>query len=201
MVQRSAPSTRAAANDRTITSRPKLSVPNGCVNDGDSEGDICVTNDPYSGFVATHPPDMHIWKPVFWQGELVCFVGGHIHNTDVGGAVPASLSRTLTEIYQEGIRIPPTKLFERGVLDQRLLDILSMNVRLPEQNRGDPVVARAFVRRLSDSLAERIPAADLVDRLREWNIAADQPITRGDASRLIYTAEALSAAAAQDGLR
>ncbi len=110
-----------------------------------SEGDICVTNDPYSGFVATHPPDMHIWKPVFWQGELVCFVGGHIHNTDVGGAVPASLSRTLTEIYQEGIRIPPTKLFERGVLDQRLLDILSMNVRLPEQNRGDLMAQIASV--------------------------------------------------------
>ncbi|MFO1095349.1 MAG: FAD-dependent oxidoreductase [Planctomycetaceae bacterium] len=70
-----------------------------------------------------------------------------------------------------------------------------------EQNRGDPIVARAFVRRLSDSLAERIPAADLVDRLREWNIAADQPITRGDASRLIYTAEALSAAAVRNGLR
>lgn len=109
------------------------------------EGDICVTNDPYSGFVATHPPDMHIWKPVFWKGELVCFVGGHIHNTDVGGAVPASLSRTLTEVYQEGIRIPPTKLFTRGQMDQRLIDILSMNVRQPEQNRGDLMAQIASV--------------------------------------------------------
>ena len=109
------------------------------------EGDICVTNDPYSGFVATHPPDMHIWKPVFWKGEIVCFVGGHIHNTDVGGAVPASLSRSLTEIYQEGIRIPPTKLFAKGVIDQRLLDILSMNVRQPEQNRGDLMAQIASV--------------------------------------------------------
>lgn len=109
------------------------------------EGDICVTNDPYSGFVATHPPDMHIWKPVFWNGEIVCFVAGHIHNTDVGGAVPASLSRSLTEVYQEGIRIPPTKLFAKGVLDQRLLDILSMNVRQPEQNRGDLMAQIASV--------------------------------------------------------
>ena len=109
------------------------------------EGDICVTNDPYSGFVATHPPDMHIWKPVFWQGEIVCFVAGHIHNTDVGGAVPASLSRSLTEVYQEGIRIPPTKLFAKGVLDQRLLDFLSMNVRQPEQNRGDLMAQIASV--------------------------------------------------------
>ena len=62
------------------------------------EGDICMTNDPYSGHVATHSPDMHCWKPVFHNNELVCFVVGHIHNTDVGGAVPASISRTLSEL-------------------------------------------------------------------------------------------------------
>ena len=84
------------------------------------EGDICLTNDPYSGFVCTHPPDLHLWKPIFHQGELVCFAVGHIHNTDVGGAVPASLSRTLTEVHQEGIRIPPMKLYRRGELDPRL---------------------------------------------------------------------------------
>ena len=54
---------------------------------------------------------------MFIEGELVCFVAGHIHNTDIGGAVPASLSRTLTEIQQEGIRIPPSKLVSRGVLE------------------------------------------------------------------------------------
>jgi N-methylhydantoinase B len=101
------------------------------------EGDICLTNDPYSGFVATHTPDIHIWKPVFHKGEIVCFVGGHIHNTDMGGAVPASLSRTLTEIHQEGIRVPPTKLANRGVIDRKLVDMLHLNVRLPEQNWGD----------------------------------------------------------------
>ncbi len=69
------------------------------------EGDICITNDPYSGFVATHSPDIHIWKPVFFEGEIACFVVGHIHNTDVGGAVPASLSRSLSEIEQEGLRL------------------------------------------------------------------------------------------------
>jgi N-methylhydantoinase B len=64
---------------------------------GDYEdGDIAVTNDPYSGFVCTHSPDMHVWKPIFHEGELVCFSVTHVHNTDVGGAVPASLSRTLT---------------------------------------------------------------------------------------------------------
>jgi len=100
-------------------------------------GDVAMTNDAYSGNVATHSPDMVMWKPVFWQDRLVCFVGGHIHNTDVGGAVPASLSRTLTEIHQEGIRIPPTKIVREGVLDEALLNLIKINVRAPEQNTGD----------------------------------------------------------------
>jgi N-methylhydantoinase B len=100
-------------------------------------GDIGMTNDAYSGYVATHTPDVMMWKPVFYNGEIVCYVGGHIHNTDMGGAVPASLSRTLTEIYQEGIRWAPTKIMRRGVLDETLLDHMAINVRAAEQNRGD----------------------------------------------------------------
>ena len=100
-------------------------------------GDICMTNDTYSGYVATHTPDIVMWKPVFYEEELVCFVGGHIHNTDMGGAVPASLSRTLTEIHQEGIRFPPCKLVKQGVLDDALLQMMAINVRAPEQNPGD----------------------------------------------------------------
>ena len=102
-----------------------------------SEGDVCMTNDPYSGFVCTHSPDIHLWKPIFWEGDLVCFAVGHIHNTDVGGAVPASLSRALTEVHQEGIRFPPCKLVDRGVLDQGMLDVMLTNVRAPTQNWGD----------------------------------------------------------------
>lgn len=101
------------------------------------EGDIYVVSDPYSGFVATHAPDLHMWKPVFWEGELMCFVGNHIHNTDVGGAVPASLSRSLTEVHQEGLRIPPMRLMRDGKLNEDLLRMVETNVRLPDQNRGD----------------------------------------------------------------
>ena len=105
--------------------------------DGYEEGDLCMTNDPYSGFVCTHSPDIHLWKPIFHEGELVCFSVGHIHNTDVGGAVPASLSRANTEVHQEGIRFPPTKLYKRGALNRELIDVMLMNVRMPEQNWGD----------------------------------------------------------------
>lgn len=105
--------------------------------DGYDPGDICMTNDAYSGYVATHTPDVMMWKPVFHEGEIICFVGGHLHNTDMGGAVPASLSRTLTEIQQEGIRFPPSKIVKRGQLDEQLMRLMDINVRSPEQNRGD----------------------------------------------------------------
>jgi len=49
-------------------------------------------------------------EAVFHEGEIIAFAGGHIHNVDVGGAVPASLSRTLTEVHQEGLRVPPSSL-------------------------------------------------------------------------------------------
>lgn len=105
--------------------------------DSYEEGDICITSDPYSGYVCTHSPDIHLWKPVFDDGRAICFAVGHIHNTDVGGAVPASLSRSLTEIQQEGIRIPPTKLFRRGELNDELVEIMLTNVRVRDQNWGD----------------------------------------------------------------
>jgi N-methylhydantoinase B len=105
-------------------------------------GDIGFTNDPYSGYLATHAPDVHMWKPIFHEGELLCFASGHIHNTDMGGAVPASLSRALNEIHQEGIRFTPAKLYRGGRLNQELVDVMLTNVRKPEQNLGD---LKAFV--------------------------------------------------------
>ena len=100
-------------------------------------GDVGFTNDTYSCFVATHTPDTVLWKPVFHEGEIIAWTGGHIHNTDMGGAVPASLSRALTEIHQEGIRFPPMKLVEEGVFDEMILRIMTANVRKPELNVGD----------------------------------------------------------------
>ena len=114
----------------------------GMVAGGYKPGDIGFTNDPYSGYLSTHAPDLHIWKPIFHEGELLCFASGHIHNTDMGGAVPASLSRALTEIHQEGIRFKPSKLYREGVLNTELVDVMMTNVRKPEQNLGD---LKAFV--------------------------------------------------------
>lgn len=109
---------------------------------GYEPGDIGFTNDPYSGFLATHAPDLHMWKPIFHEGEIVAYACGHIHNTDMGGAVPASLSRSLTEIHQEGIRFPPMKMLRQGELNEEALRVMMLNVRKPEQNLGD---LKAFI--------------------------------------------------------
>ncbi len=129
-----------------------------------------MTNDPYSGFLATHSPDIVMWKPVFHEGRVIAFAGGHIHNVDVGGAVPASLSRTLTEVHQEGIRIPPAKLYRAGVLDEGLVRVMLANVRVPDQNWGDLKALVAAVntgeRRMLD-LVRRFGAATVVDGLAD----------------------------------
>ncbi|MCZ7934994.1 hydantoinase B/oxoprolinase family protein [Agrobacterium leguminum] len=134
------------------------------------DGDICITNDPYSGFVATHSPDIHIWKPVFHEGKIACFVVGHIHNTDVGGAVPASLSRSLSEIEQEGLRIPPVKLVRKGRLDPFIIDMMKANVRMPEQNIGDLHAQIASVnigeRKMQEIIA-RFGFDDFLDGVRQ----------------------------------
>lgn len=100
-------------------------------------GDIAFTNDAYSGYLATHTPDTHLWKPIFHEDEIIAFAAGHIHNTDMGGAVPASLSRSLTEIHQEGVRFAPMKLMREGKFDDTILNIMASNVRKPELNIGD----------------------------------------------------------------
>ena len=130
------------------------------------EGDVYLTNDPYSGFVATHTPDMHMWKPVFRDGLLACFVGCHVHNTDMGGAVPASLSRTLTEVHQEGLRIPPMLLMRDGVIDEKLLQILHANVRAPEQNHGDlnaQIAALNVGERKTHEIIDRFGVSDFME--------------------------------------
>jgi len=137
---------------------------------GYQPGDIAMTNDPYSGYLATHSPDIVMWKPVFHEGRIIAFAGGHIHNVDVGGAVPASLSRTLTDVYQEGIRIPPSKLYRGGVLDDGLVRTMLANVRVPDQNWGDLKALVAAVntgeRRVLD-LVRRFGVTTVVDGLAD----------------------------------
>ena len=98
-------------------------------------GDVILMNDPYRG--GTHLNDVTIIYPVFVDGELVFFPAVREHWADVGGAVPGSMSGTATEIYQEGIRIPPVKIVEQGRINEPLMEVLLSNMRVRQERWGD----------------------------------------------------------------
>ena len=100
------------------------------------DGDLFVANDPYAAG-GTHLPDVNLALPVFSGGTLVGFVCNIAHHADIGGMAPGSMAGGMTEIYQEGLRIPVVRLFRRGELQQDLLDLLLLNVRVPHERRGD----------------------------------------------------------------
>lgn len=100
------------------------------------EGDIFVANDPHVAG-GTHLPDINMATPVFAQGKLLAFVCNIAHHADVGGMAPGSMAGGMSEIYQEGLRIPVVRLFTAGELEQDLFDVLLLNVRLPAERRGD----------------------------------------------------------------
>jgi N-methylhydantoinase B len=102
------------------------------------DGDIFIANDPESTMgMSTHLSDVFLWKPIFHDGEIVCHAWTFIHMSDVGGRVPGSIAPSSHEIYQEGIRVPPRKLYAAGVLDAPFLELFLCNTRTPEQNWGD----------------------------------------------------------------
>lgn len=129
-------------------------------------GDFCITNDPFlSKAGCTHVPDITVWAPVFVGDELLCFGWGFIHSSDMGGAVPGSIAPSLSDTFQEGIRLPPLKLYRRGEVNEDVRRILVNNVRIPQHVWGDIQALRAGVhivdRKLQD-LARRYG----VDKLR-----------------------------------
>lgn len=102
------------------------------------EGDVVVTNDPYlSGAAATQLPDVTFIKPIFWAGRPICYAFTFCHATDVGGKVPGSVSPTAWDVWQEGVRIPPTKIYKAGVLNTEFVNWFKANSRMPEDNWGD----------------------------------------------------------------
>jgi N-methylhydantoinase B len=100
------------------------------------EGDLFVANDPHVAG-GTHLPDINLAMPVFVNDKLSAFVCNIAHHADVGGMAPGSMAGGMSEIYQEGLRIPVVKLFRRGELQEDLFEILLLNVRIPEERRGD----------------------------------------------------------------
>ncbi len=98
--------------------------------------DVFILNDPYAGG-GTHLSDVCMIRPVFFNNELVAWTANKAHWTEIGGKDPGSYSADATEIYQEGLQFPGIKIFEKGIANQALLDLIEVNVRLPEMTLGD----------------------------------------------------------------
>ena len=97
--------------------------------------DVLTMNDPYEG--GMHLPDIFVFRPYFSEGRVLAWAATVCHHTDVGGRVPGSNASDSTEIFAEGLRLPPLKLHDKGVPNATLLRIIERNVRLPERVMGD----------------------------------------------------------------
>lgn len=124
---------------------------------GDVEhGDVLLLNDPYHG--GSHLPDLTAFVPIFGEDNRLFWAVVRAHMGDIGGATHGAYNPSATEIWQEGLRIPPIKLCEAGKMREDLLDMLALNVRFPREFRGDLAAmigaARFGAQRVTDLLSE-----------------------------------------------
>ncbi|MDH5020157.1 hydantoinase B/oxoprolinase family protein [Halobacterium rubrum] len=140
--------------------------------DGDlAPGDAVLLNDPFRG--GAHLPDLTLVSPVYAEPEsggsdpeLVAYAANRAHHADVGGSTAGSVAADSTEIYQEGLRIPPVKLVEGGEVDEDVLALLLANTRTPDERRGDVRAQRAA----NETARERVH--DLLDEHGAGGLAA-----------------------------
>ena len=99
------------------------------------DGDMILFNDPYIS--GTHLPDITLICPIFYKGKIIAYSVNKAHHSDVGGKAPGSMAGDATEIYQEGIIVPPVKFVKRKAIDEEIAGILLNNVRTPEVRLGD----------------------------------------------------------------
>jgi len=131
-----------------------------------SQGDVLITNDPYKG--GSHLPDIALFRPIFHGGKLIAFAGCIIHYTDVGGMVPGSNPQRATELYQEGLVLPPTKLHDAGRPNETLRKLIGANVRNPHMFFGDLSAQEAAMltgERRMKQLVERFGAESICEAM------------------------------------
>jgi N-methylhydantoinase B len=132
-----------------------------------SPGDVIVLNDPYHG--GTHLPDITMVSPVFHEGHAVFFVASRAHHADVGGMSPGSLPLSV-ELYQEGLIIPPIKVYERGRVNEGVIALILANSRAPEERRGD-ISAQLAAHRVGEARLHGLIETQSIERVVEHGIA------------------------------
>lgn len=151
--------------DKTVQALIKRFVPEDI-----RPGDVFITNDPYYGGV-THLNDLVLAMPVFADGQLIAWTANIAHNSDVGGMAPGSLSGDATEIFQEGLRLPGVKLVSEGRTEQAVMDIITVNSRMPDFLHGDIWAAIASVRvgaRRLEDLAAKYGVGTFVEAMKSF---------------------------------
>ena len=132
-------------------------------------GDVLLTNDPYTtGGMVMHLNDIYLFRPIFVDGEILCFAWAFIHCTDVGGYAPGSIDMQNNEVFQEGLRLRPVRLFRRGELNTELWHVFADNCRIPALNWGDLTActsALAKAEQRIQRLAERYSRASVVEAI------------------------------------
>lgn len=140
------------------------------------EGDIYIVNDPYLG--GTHLMDVRFVMPAYRNGRIFCWLSNTGHWPDIGGAVPGGFSASATAVEQEGLRLPPVKLFKKGRLDPEIHAIIASNIRVADQRIGDIKAQAAALMVGQDRLFELLDrygdetVTDAIGELRRR--AADQ---------------------------
>lgn len=117
-----------------------------------NEDDIIILNSPFTG--GTHLPDVTFLMPVFIDGELTFFVNNRAHHADIGGATPGSMPGISSELFEEGLIIPPVKLYERGKEVTDVMNLILANVRVKKERLGDFRAQRAALLRGKERLIE-----------------------------------------------
>ena len=147
-------------------------------------GDLFITNDPYDG--STHLPDIVLVKPIFHAGGLLGYSVALAHMTDIGGRIPGGNASDSTEIYQEGLRIPPARLWREGEPDETMERLIEKNVRVPDKVLGDirSLVAACVVgEREMIKLAERYGAVAFEQHCRDL-LDYTERFTRAEIAKL-----------------
>lgn len=138
-----------------------------------SPGDSVMLNDPFQG--GAHLPDLTLFTPVFYDGDLIAFAANRAHHADIGGSTAGSVAADSTEIYQEGLRIPPVKLYEDGEVVDDVMKMILTNVRTPDERRGDlraQAAANETARNRLQGLAEKYGSevlAGAIDEIQDYS--------------------------------
>lgn len=151
-------------------------------------GDVIISNDPHrTRGLVTHTMDIHLAQPIFFEGVLVAIAWAFVHASDIGGAVPGSISPELHEVYQEGIQIRPMKLRRGGTLNQHIVDLLRDNSRIGDEIWGDLEAMQSAMRLLDRRVNELCRKTGLAAFIEAIDAVMDYAETkaRGVISRLI----------------